>query len=71
MRGIWIWQNPQVVYEDIFLSILDNLYKKYKCENLSLSGGCAMNSVINGKIVKNTSFKNIYISQILVMQVEQ
>ena len=61
-RHMDLAKSTQVVYEDIFLSILDNLYKKYKCENLSLSGGCAMNSVANGKIVKNTSFKNIYIS---------
>jgi carbamoyltransferase len=52
----------QTVYEDIFFHILNNLHKKYKNDNLSLSGGCAMNSVANGKILKNTNFKNIYIS---------
>jgi carbamoyltransferase len=55
-------KSTQVVYEDIFFSLLNNLYKKYKCKNLSLSGGCAMNSVANGKIIKNTSFEKIYIS---------
>ncbi len=52
----------QVVYEDIFFHILNKLYKRYKDVNLSLSGGCAMNSVANGKIIKNSPFKNIYIS---------
>lgn len=55
-------KSTQVVYENIFFSVLDNLYKKYKSKNLSLSGGCAMNSVANGKITKNTSFEKIYIS---------
>ena len=55
-------KSAQAVYEDIFFHILDLLYKKYKCKNLSLSGGCAMNSVANGKIIKNTPFTDIYIS---------
>jgi len=52
----------QTVYEEIFFYMLNYLYKKYKCENLSLSGGCSMNSVANGKIIKKTGFKNLYIS---------
>ncbi len=52
----------QAVYEDIFFHVLELLYKKYNCNNLSLSGGCAMNSVANGKILENTPFKKIYIS---------
>ena len=55
-------KSTQVVYENIFFHILNNLHKKYKNDNLSLSGGCAMNSVANGKIIRNTSFKKIYIS---------
>lgn len=52
----------QVVYEDIFFHILNLLNKKYKnVHNLTLSGGCAMNSVANGKISNNSNFKNIYI----------
>lgn len=42
--------------------MLNDIYKKYKIKNLDLSGGCAMNSVANGKIIKNTPFENIYIS---------
>jgi carbamoyltransferase len=52
----------QSVYEDIFFHLLDIVYKKYHNPNLTLSGGCAMNSVANGKIIKKTPFKNIYIS---------
>ena len=55
-------KSTQAVYEDVFFNLLNILYEKYECKNLSLSGGCAMNSVANGKIIKNTSFKKIYIS---------
>jgi len=51
----------QAVYEDYFYRILDFLIKKYKIENLCLAGGCAMNSVANGKIHTYTNFKNVFI----------
>jgi carbamoyltransferase len=51
----------QEVYEDIFISILNDLYKKYSNNNLCFSGGCALNSKANGKIKKNTKFNNIFI----------
>ncbi len=53
--------SAQKVYEEAFLNILNNLYKKYKNENLCLAGGCGMNSVANGKIKNNTNFKNIFV----------
>lgn len=61
-KHIDIAKSTQIVYEDIFFHILNKLHKKYKNNNLSLSGGCAMNSVANGKIIEKTPFKNIYIS---------
>jgi carbamoyltransferase len=51
----------QKVYEEIFFLKLNSIYKKYNNQNLVLSGGCIHNSVANGKIKNNTSFKNIYI----------
>ena len=48
-----------VVFENVFFNLLNDLYDKYKIQNLNLSGGCAMNSVANGKITSNTNFKNI------------
>ncbi len=51
----------QYVFEDIVLKILNNLYDKYKIENLCLAGGCALNSKFNGIILKKTKFKNIFI----------
>jgi len=57
-----IAKSAQVVFENVFFNLLNDLYDKYKIKNLNLSGGCAMNSVANGKITSNTNFKNIYTS---------
>ncbi len=57
-----IAKSAQVVFEKTLFNLLNNLYEEYKIKNLTLSGGCAMNSVANGKILKNTPFENIYIS---------
>ena len=47
--------------EKIMFHILNDLYEKTKCENLCMSGGVAQNSVVNGKILENTPFKNLYV----------
>lgn len=51
----------QSKYEEIFLKILNKIFYKYNIKNLVLSGGCAMNSLANGKILKNTPFEKLYI----------
>ena len=52
--------STQKLYEEAFINIANNLYKKYK-SNLCISGESGMNSVANGKIKKLTKFKNVYI----------
>ena len=54
--------SAQAVYEFILFDILNKLYTRSKNNNLCLSGGCAMNSVANGKIINNTPYKKIYIN---------
>ncbi len=51
--------SAQKLFEEIVFDIL----KKYQkiSKNLILSGGCAMNSVANGKLVKQDLFQNIFI----------
>jgi len=51
----------QAIYEEAFFYVLNDTYKKTKLENLALAGGCIQNSLVNGKIKKQTPFKNIYI----------
>lgn len=52
----------QQVFEETLFFMLNKLYKKYPSKNLVLSGGSALNSLANGKILKNTPFKNLYIT---------
>jgi carbamoyltransferase len=50
----------QLVTEDLMTGMLNNLYKETKIKNLVISGGVALNSVYNGKILKNTNFERIW-----------
>ncbi len=51
----------QLVYESNLFRILNHLHTQSGLDTLLMSGGCAMNSVANGKIIANTPFKNVYI----------
>jgi carbamoyltransferase len=51
----------QKVTERTIFHILNSAQKRTGVENLCLAGGVAQNSVANGKIKANTSFKNIYV----------
>ena len=51
----------QAVFEEVYFHLMNHLYQKTRMENLCLAGGCAMNSVANGKIFERTPFKKVYI----------
>src|SRR3990172_11041312 len=51
----------QAMYEQAFFHLLNHVYKRTKVPILCLAGGCAMNSVANGKIFDKTPFKEVYI----------
>jgi len=51
--------STQKIFEDILFQILNKYKLKHK--NLSYSGGCALNSLANGKIVSKKIFDNIFI----------
>jgi carbamoyltransferase len=54
-------RSAQAMYEEAFFAMLQSLHAKYKCDDLALSGGCAMNSVANGKVYLNSPFKRMYL----------
>lgn len=56
-----IAHSVQRVYEQVFFHIVNCLHEKNAIDNISLAGGCAMNSVANGKIYRNTKFKKLYV----------
>ena len=51
----------QAVTEEVIFHVITQLHEKTKLDNLCLAGGVAQNSVANGKILKNTPFKQMYI----------
>lgn len=51
----------QTVTEEIYFQIFNHLYDRTKTNNLCVSGGVGLNALANGKIYKNTSFKNIHV----------
>lgn len=51
----------QQCYEEAFFHILNHVHHQTGQKNLALAGGCAMNSLANGKIFKNTPFKEVFI----------
>lgn len=51
----------QAMYEEAFFHILNYWQKKTGFKNLALAGGCAQNSLANGKIFQQTPFREIYI----------
>lgn len=57
----------QVMYEEAFFAMLNQLYDMTKSDNLCLARGCAMNSVANGKIFDRTSFKDGGIGDVVTL----
>lgn len=53
--------SAQKVLENCYFYCLNYLHKITNSENLCLSGGVALNSVANGKIIQNTPFRSIYL----------
>src|SRR5262249_51388706 len=51
----------QVVFEEAAFHVLNALYRRTRCARLCLAGGCAMNSVMNGKLRQQTPFQEVYI----------
>lgn len=53
--------SAQAMYEEAFFHLLNHVANETKMRALALAGGCAMNSVANGKIFNHTPFKEVYI----------
>lgn len=51
----------QVAHEGFAFHVLNGLHERVGSPRLALAGGCAMNSVANGKIRANTPFREVYI----------
>ncbi len=56
-----IARSVQAMYEEAFFHLLAKLHARHGLDHLALAGGCAMNSVANGKIYQRSPFKRVYI----------
>lgn len=54
-------RSVQAMYEEAFFHLLGHLHEEHGLDSLTLAGGCAMNSVANGKVVRQTPFNRFYV----------
>lgn len=48
-------------FEEVFFHMLKDLYRRVPDSKLAMAGGCALNSVANGKLFKETPFQQTWI----------
>ncbi len=56
-----IAKSLQLSFEKIVMKIIFRLQEKVPTKNLVMAGGCAMNGLVNGRIFKESNFKNHFI----------
>jgi carbamoyltransferase len=49
------------MYEEALFHLLSHLHARYGLDALCLAGGCAMNSVANGKVYARSPFRRLYV----------
>jgi carbamoyltransferase len=54
-------RSVQAVYEEAFFHLITSLHSMHGLDSLTLAGGCAMNSVANGKVLRQSPFKRLYV----------
>jgi carbamoyltransferase len=56
-----IARSVQEMYEKAFFHLIGKLHSYYGLTDIALAGGCAMNSVANGKVRRKTPFRRVYV----------
>jgi carbamoyltransferase len=56
-----IARSLQAMYEEAFFHLLLRVQRRLGLTDIALAGGCAMNSVANGKIRRMTPFRRVYV----------
>jgi carbamoyltransferase len=56
-----IARSVQAMYEEAFFHLIAPLQQRFGLSDIALAGGCAMNSVANGKIRRRTPFRRVYV----------
>ena len=60
-REMDLARSIQVVTEEIVLKIAKNVHQELAVDNLCLAGGVALNCVSNGRLLRESPFKNLWI----------
>jgi carbamoyltransferase len=60
-REMDLARSVQAVTEEILLRMANHVYKETQQENLCLAGGVALNCVGNGRLLRESPFKNIWV----------
>jgi carbamoyltransferase len=56
-----IARSVQAMYEEAFFHLIATLQRRSGLTDIALAGGCAMNSVANGKVRRMTPFRRVYV----------
>src|SRR6185437_16637341 len=56
-----IARSVQAMYEEAFFHLIGSLHRQHGLTDIALAGGCAANSVANGKIRRETGFRRVYV----------
>jgi carbamoyltransferase len=56
-----IAHSVQFMYEEAFFHLIEGLQRTSGLTDIALAGGCAANSVANGKIRRRTAFRRVYV----------
>lgn len=56
-----IARSVQAMYEEAFFHLIERLQHRSGLKDIALAGGCAMNSVANGKVRRMTEFRRVYV----------
>ena len=56
-----IARSVQAMYEEAFFHLIGQLQERTGLTNIALAGGCAANSVANGKVRRQTDFTHVYV----------
>jgi carbamoyltransferase len=54
-------RSAQAMYEEAFFHLLNALHARHPMDAIAIAGGCAMNSVANGKVTLRTPFRRVYV----------
>lgn len=54
-------RTSQDIFEEIMAEVLQDVEARDLSKNLVLSGGCALNSSFNGKVLSRTGFESLYV----------